>query len=106
MAASKRSNYKMQWGAKFLDFAWQYKFRIANYPSALEDAGQIIGGSFSVRKIPVSQYNDFLPAMEKASTGGAHDGEDAEDDDFMAIVPWDDGSSSASLSERICSLTS
>ena len=90
----------MQWGEKFLDYAWQYKFRIVNYPSVLEDARQIIGESFSVRKISVLQYKEFLPAMEKASTAGAGDGEDGdgEDDDTMVIVPWDEGLPPASLS--------
>ena len=93
MAADKRSGFKMTWTPKFLDFAWQYKFRVVNYPSALENVGQIVGGSFTLRKISVAQYKEFLPAMEKASrprSGSADDGED-EDDDAMAIVPWDDG---------------
>jgi hypothetical protein len=95
VAADKRASFKMTWNQKFVDLAWQYKFRIVNYPSALEDAGQIIGSSFDVRKITVKQYNEFLPAMEKLSKPRSRDDEDEEDDDVMAIVPWNDGLSSA-----------
>lgn len=87
MTVDKRANFKMTWNQKFVDLAWQYKFRIVNYPSALEDAGQIIGSSFDVRKLTVKQYNDFLPAMEKLSRPRSHDDKDEDEDNAMGLSP-------------------
>lgn len=97
LPAEKLTKIKMQWGKKFLDAAWEHKFRIVNYPSVLEDKGQIIGDTFDLKKISTSQYKTFLPAMELVNgRKGRKVADDAEDDDddvvvAMAIVSWDEG---------------
>ncbi|KAJ7713199.1 hypothetical protein DFH07DRAFT_974801 [Mycena maculata] len=82
--------YKMQWGEKFLDLAWEHKFRIINYPAALQDKNQIIGKNFNLKKLNVDDYAKFLPAMQRAISRQALEGEEESDeDDAMAIVAWD-----------------
>ncbi|KAJ7084083.1 hypothetical protein C8R44DRAFT_753203 [Mycena epipterygia] len=105
----KINKIKMQWGPKFLDAAWEHKFRIINYPSALEDSEQIIGGKFEVKRISTTQYKTFLPPMQQANkrkAGNAADDaeeEDQEEDDSegaMAIVSWTEDEKELSLEEQ------
>jgi hypothetical protein len=96
VSEDKRNTLKMTWNRKFLDLAWEHKFRIINYPTALEDISQIIGSnSFDLKKIGLTQYKEFMPAMEKANMPrpeeGEQDEQDEQDEDAMQIVRWDDG---------------
>lgn len=85
---------KMQWGAKFLDAAFEHQFRLVNYPTVLEDLDQIIGLRFDIKKISTSQYKTFLPAMQAANRCRPTEDEEDDDEDIevaLAIVSWSEG---------------
>ncbi|KAJ7076779.1 hypothetical protein C8R43DRAFT_1143617 [Mycena crocata] len=77
---------KMQWGDKLLDTAWKNQFRVINYPTSLANDSHLIGGrSFDVKKL----------VMARASKG-----EEGEDEDMMAIVPWEDEEKDLALEDQ------
>jgi hypothetical protein len=109
--------YKMKWGVKFLDEAFNAKCRIINYPPSLEDDNFIIGSTrFDVKKIKTETFKKFLPGLVKSTRvdkrdDGDGEDEDDEDDDEdadpsppMEIVVWDEGTYMA-LNWRDSSLT-
>jgi hypothetical protein len=80
----------MVWNEKFLDLAFRGKFRIVNYPLALENIGQVIGAEqFNTKVANVKEYNSFMPALERAVKQGTD--EDPEGEPVIRIVPWEPG---------------
>ncbi|KAJ7788522.1 hypothetical protein B0H14DRAFT_3504146 [Mycena olivaceomarginata] len=78
----------MVWNEKFLDLAFRGKFRIVNYPLALENIGQVIGAEqFNTKVANVKEYNSFMPALEHAVKQGTD--EDPEGEPVIRIVPWE-----------------
>ncbi|KAJ7450466.1 hypothetical protein FB451DRAFT_1410436 [Mycena latifolia] len=99
--ATKADTFKMQWGPKFLDLAFENKFKLVNYPTVLADEGWIIGGTFPVKKITIGQYKTFMPAMEKAEKAkGLANDEDEDSDEAMAIMAWDEEEMALSLDDQ------
>ncbi|KAJ7463381.1 hypothetical protein FB451DRAFT_1404023 [Mycena latifolia] len=98
--ATKADTFKMQWGPKFLDLAFENKFKLVNYPTVLADEGWIIGGTFPV-KITIGQYKTFMPAMEKAEKAkGLANDEDEDSDEAMVIMAWDEEEMALSLDDQ------
>ncbi|KAJ7149504.1 hypothetical protein C8R43DRAFT_1128497 [Mycena crocata] len=96
ITADKAKTAKMQWGDKLLDTAWKNQFRVINYPTSLANDGHLIGGrSFDVKKLVMADFEHFLPSMVRASKG-----EEGEDEDMMAIVPWDDEEKDLALEDQ------
>ncbi|KAJ7149495.1 hypothetical protein C8R43DRAFT_951969 [Mycena crocata] len=96
ITADKAKTAKMQWGNKLLDTAWKNQFRVINYPTSLANDGHLIGGrSFDVKKLVMADFEHFLPSMVRASKG-----EEGEDEDMMAIVPWDDEEKDLALEDQ------
>jgi hypothetical protein len=80
----------MVWNEKFLDLAFRGKFRLINYPIALENIGQVIGAEqFNTKAPNVKEYNSFMPALERAAEQGT--AEDPEGKPVIRIVAWDPG---------------
>ncbi|KAJ7450640.1 hypothetical protein FB451DRAFT_1410328 [Mycena latifolia] len=99
--ATKADTFKMQWGPKFLDLAFENKFKLVNYPTVLADEGWIISGTFPVKKIMIGQYKTFMPAMEKAEKAkGLANDEDEDSDEAMAIMAWDEEEMALSLDDQ------
>ncbi|KAJ7156582.1 hypothetical protein C8R43DRAFT_1125768 [Mycena crocata] len=73
ITADKAKTAKMQWGDKLLDTAWKNQFRVINYPTSLANDGHLIG-------------------QAKGRRG--------EDEDMMAIVPWDDEEKDLALEDQ------
>ncbi|KAJ7215794.1 hypothetical protein GGX14DRAFT_606708 [Mycena pura] len=91
----------MAWNERFLYLAWKGKFRIINYPLALQNIGQVIGGNYNPKKPNVPEFQAFMPAFEKASS----DNPEQYDDDIdtstaLAIVPWNDAEKLLPLHEQ------
>ncbi|KAJ7068955.1 hypothetical protein B0H15DRAFT_958035 [Mycena belliarum] len=107
VACGKASNdmMRMQWGPKFLDLAFEHQFKIVNYPPTLEDLHLMIGEAFDMRKIGTAQFQEFLPAMEKANclqtTRKNADDDDVDADNAMAIVSWDDDDKARALEDQL-----
>ncbi|KAJ7851455.1 hypothetical protein B0H13DRAFT_2360112 [Mycena leptocephala] len=84
--------YKMKWGVKFLDEAFNAKCHIINYPPSLEDDNFIISSTrFDVKKIKTETFKKFLPGLVKSARvdkrdNGDDDGKDEDDE----IVVWDE----------------
>ncbi|KAJ7487118.1 hypothetical protein FB451DRAFT_1391967 [Mycena latifolia] len=91
--ATKADTFKMQWGPKFLDLAFENKFKLVNYPTVLADEGWIIS--------TIGQYKTFMPAMEKAEKAkGLANDEDEDSDEAMAIMAWDEEEMASSLDDQ------
>ncbi|KAJ7760766.1 hypothetical protein B0H14DRAFT_3511045 [Mycena olivaceomarginata] len=86
--AEQVKNPTMVWNEKFLDLAFRGKFRIINYPLALENIGQVIGAEqFNMKAANVKEYDSFMPALERAAN--QETGEDPEGKPVIHIVAWD-----------------
>ncbi|KAJ7693293.1 hypothetical protein B0H14DRAFT_2651431 [Mycena olivaceomarginata] len=86
--AEQVKNPTMVWNEKFLDLAFRGKFRIINYPLALENIGQVIGAEqFNMEAANVKEYDSFMPALERAAN--QETGEDPEGKPVIRIVAWD-----------------
>ncbi|KAJ7318856.1 hypothetical protein DFH08DRAFT_971213 [Mycena albidolilacea] len=86
--AEQVKNPTMVWNEKFLDLVFRGKFRIINYPLALENIGQVIGAEqFNTKAVNVKEYDSFMPALERAAN--QETGEDPEGKPVIRIVAWD-----------------
>lgn len=80
----------MVWNDKFLDLAFRGKFRIINYPLALENIGQVIGAEqFNTKAPNVKEYDSFMPALERTVKNRTD--EDPDRKPVIRIVPWEPG---------------
>ncbi|KAJ7885949.1 hypothetical protein B0H14DRAFT_3431573 [Mycena olivaceomarginata] len=78
----------MVWNDKFLDLAFRGKFRIIDYPLALENIGQVIGTEqFNTKAPNVKEYDSFMPALERAVKNRTD--EDPDRKPVIRIVPWE-----------------
>ncbi|KAF8133160.1 hypothetical protein K438DRAFT_1787676 [Mycena galopus ATCC 62051] len=84
------TKWKIMWNNKFIDVARVNQCRVVNYPTALRDAGQIMGtAGFSLKSIKPAT---FMPALEASVQ--------TEDDKVMHIVPWDEDEKHLPLDEQ------
>ncbi|KAJ6553760.1 hypothetical protein DFH09DRAFT_1318783 [Mycena vulgaris] len=95
----KNKKFKMMWGPKLLDFLFKARCRVVNYPPALEDIGQQMGGSFNLKKISLVTYKAFAPAMQKANQQMQEGKELGED--VMEILLWDLAEMAQSLKDQL-----
>ncbi|KAJ6570604.1 hypothetical protein DFH09DRAFT_1313205 [Mycena vulgaris] len=85
-------------GPKLLDFLFKARCRVVNYPPALEDVGQQMGGSFNLKKVSLVTYKAFVPVMQKANQQMQEGKEPGED--MMGIVSWDAAEMAQSLKDQ------
>ncbi|KAJ7701286.1 hypothetical protein B0H14DRAFT_2648476, partial [Mycena olivaceomarginata] len=89
----------MVWNEKFLDLAFRSKFRIVNYPLALENIGQVIGAEqFNTKVANVKEYNSFMPALEHAVKQGTD--EDPKGEPVIRIIPWEPAEQDRQLEDQ------
>ncbi|KAJ7204066.1 hypothetical protein GGX14DRAFT_398378 [Mycena pura] len=97
----KSAETTMAWNERFLYLAWKGKFRLINYPSALQNIGQIIGGNYNPKKPNVPEFQAFMPAFEKASSENPEQyDDDIDTSTALAIVPWTDAEKQLPLQEQ------
>ncbi|KAJ7937707.1 hypothetical protein B0H13DRAFT_2302534 [Mycena leptocephala] len=88
LTAEQVKTATMVWNEKFLDLAFRGKFRIINYPVALENIGQVTGAEqFNTKAPNAKEYDSFMPALERAAKKGTD--EDPEGKPVIRIVPWE-----------------
>ncbi|KAJ7684890.1 hypothetical protein DFH06DRAFT_1118544 [Mycena polygramma] len=88
------TKFKMRWGAKFCDVAFENQCRVVEYPSALVDYHQIMGTSqYDGKKIKAETYKKFMPALIQANRT-------RDFSDVMHIEPWSDEDTDLPLDEQ------
>ncbi|KAJ7354491.1 hypothetical protein DFH08DRAFT_804390 [Mycena albidolilacea] len=98
LTAEQVQTATMVWNEKFLDLAFRGKFRLINYPIALENIGQVIGAEqFNTKAPNVKEYNSFMPVLERTAEQGTT--EDPEGKPVIRIVAWDPAERSRELDE-------